>query len=271
MIFKGYKVKQIFLAVWAYRFFVISSIRTEFKSRFARSKFGGLWIVLHPLALVLVYALILSHIMTAKLPGVASQYAYPIYILSGMVGWTLFSEILGRSLTVFTDNANMLKKMSFPKLTLPLITIGSAFINFMMLFVMMFVVFGFLGHLPYHALHWLPLLIVLTMGLSMGIGLFFGVLNVFIRDIGQIMNIVLQFWFWLTPIVYMSSIISPKYHWLLMLNPMTGITMGYQNILLYDKAPDLELLLYPTGVTAVFLLLALFIFKKASTEMTDVL
>lgn len=264
-------MRRIFLAVWAYRFFIISSIKTEFKSRFVRSKFGGLWMVLHPLALVLIYALILSQIMTAKLPGVATQYAYPIYILSGMVGWTLFSEIFGRSLTVFIDNGNLIKKMAFPKLALPLITIGSAFVNFLLLFVMMFVVFGFLGHLPFHALHWLPLLIVLTVGLALGMGLFFGILNVFIRDIGQVMNIVLQFWFWLTPIVYMMSIVPEKYHWLFMLNPMTGITMGYQNILLYDKAPDLNLLVYPIIFAFVFLLLAMIIFKKANEEMADVL
>ena len=264
-------MRRIFLALWAYRFFIISSIKTEFRSRFVRSKFGGLWMVLHPLALVLIYALILSQIMTAKLPGVATQYAYPIYILAGMVGWTLFSEIFGRSLTVFIENGNLIKKMAFPKLALPLITIGSAFVNFLLLFVMMFVVFGLLGHLPFHALHWIPLLVILTVGLAVGMGLFFGILNVFIRDIGQVMNIVLQFWFWLTPIVYMMSIVPEKYHWMFMLNPMTSITMGYQNILLYDKAPDLSLLIYPSIFAFVFLLLAMIIFKEANEEMADVL
>ncbi len=264
-------MKGIILAVWAYRFFILSSIKTEFRSKFVRSKLGGFWLVLHPLALVLIYALILSQIMTAKLPGVASQYAYPIYILSGMVGWTVFAEILGRSLTVFIDNGNLLKKLAFPKLALPLITIGTALINFFILFAMMFIVFGFLGHLPYHALYWIPLLLVLTVSLAVGIGLFFGVLNVFIRDIGQALNIILQFWFWLTPVVYMLSIIPEKYHWLLMLNPMTGITMGYQNILLYDKAPDFSLLVYPTLFAIVFLILAMIIFRKGNEEMADVL
>jgi len=261
----------MFRRVWAYRYFISSSIRTEFKSRFARSKLGGFWMVLHPLAQVLVYALILSQIMTAKLPAVSSQYAYPIYILSGIVGWTLFSEILGRQLTVFIDNANILKKMTFPKLALPLITIGSALVNFGMLFVSMFVVFGFLGHLPYHALYWMPILILLTIGLASGIGIFFGVINVFVRDIGQVFQIVLQFWFWLTPIVYMSSIVPEKYQWIIMLNPMTSIVMGYQNILLYDKAPDLNALLYPASVTLVFCVLALVLFVRANEEMADVL
>lgn len=264
-------MKIMLLAVWTYRYFIVSSIKTEFKSRFSRSRFGGFWMILHPLALVLIYALILSEIMTAKLPEVTTSYAYPIYILSGMVGWTLFSEILGRSMGIFIDNGNLIKKMTFPKLTLPLITMGSAFVNFLILFSMMFVVFAFLGHIPYHAIYWIPLLVGITMALAIGIGLFFGTINVFIRDVGQVMSIVLQFWFWLTPIVYISSIIPEKYQDLLMLNPMTGITMGYQNVLLYDKAPDFSLLIYPSIFALIFLVLAMVIFKKASKEMSDVL
>ena len=264
-------MKQLLLPLWAYRYFILSSIKTEFRSRFARSKLGGLWMVLHPLAMVLIYALILSQIMTAKLPEVTTQYAYPIYILSGIVGWMLFSEVLGRCLTVFIDNGNLLKKMSFPKLALPLIVIGSGLINSLMLFITMFVVFGFLGHLPYHELQWIPLLVLITLGLAVGIGVFFGVLNVFMRDVGQVMNIALQFWFWLTPIVYMASIVPEKYHWLLMLNPMTGVTMGFHHVLLYDKVPDASLLIYPSLFAMVSLFLAMVMFKKASEEMADVL
>lgn len=264
-------MKQLFLPLWAYRYFVVSSIKTELRTRFARSKLGGAWMVLHPLALVLIYALILSRLMTAKLPEVSTQYAYPIYILSGIIGWTLFSEILGRCLTVFIDNGNLLKKMSFPKLALPLIIIGSGLVNFALLFITMFVVFAFLGHHPFGALYWVPLLVLITLGLAIGIGLFFGVLNVFMRDVGQVMTIVLQFWFWLTPIVYMISIVPAKYHWLMMLNPMTGVTMGFHNVLLYDKAPDISLLVYPSIFSIVMLILAMFIFKKASEEMADVL
>ena len=259
------------LAVWAYRYFILSSIKTELKTRFARSKLGGFWMILHPLAQVLVYALILSQIMRAKLPEVETQYAYPIYILSGMVAWTLFSEVLNRSINIFVANANLLKKLSFPKLTLPIITIGTALVNFTLFLIVMFLVFGLLGHLPYHALQWLPLLIVITLALAIGIGLFFGTLNVFFRDIGQLMEVVLNFWFWLTPIVYMITIVPEKYHALFMLNPMTGIVMGFQSILLYDKAPNLHLLIYPTIVAVASMLLAMFVFYKAREEMADVL
>lgn len=264
-------MKRVLFPLWAYRYFIVSSIRTEFKSRFARSKLGGLWMILNPLAMVLIYALILSQIMSTKLPGVTTQYAYPIYLLSGVIGWTLFSEVLGRCLNIFIDNGNLLKKMLFPKLALPIIVIGSGLVNFFLMFLTMFVVFGFLGHLPLHALYWIPLLVVITLGLAVGIGLFFGVLNVFMRDVGQIMNVVLQFWFWLTPIVYMLTIVPTNYIWLIKLNPMTGLVMGYHSVLLYDKAPDLIELIYPTSFAAVFLILAVVIFRKANEEMADVL
>lgn len=264
-------MREVLRAVWAYRYFIISSIKTEFRSRFVRSKLGAVWMILHPLAQVLVYALILSQIMTAKLPGVATQYAYPIYILSGIIGWTLFAEILSKSLNIFISNANLLKKISFPKLALPLITIGTALVNFTIFLVMMFIVFGFLGHLPIHALQWIPILTLLTLTLALGIGLFLGTLNVFIRDIGQFMEIALNFWFWLTPVVYMMSIVPQKYHVLFMLNPMTGIVLGFQNVLLYDKAPDLSILIYPTLFAITSMILAMIVFYKAREEMADVL
>jgi lipopolysaccharide transport system permease protein len=135
----------------------------------------------------------------------------------------------------------------------------------------MFIVFAFLGHMPLHAIYWLPILILITIGLSIGIGLILGTINVFIRDIGQAMTIILQFWFWLTPIVYMPSIIPEKYQGLLMMNPMTGIIMGYQSVLVYDKTPDAGLLIYPAIVAAATMVLAMIIFRRASEEMADVL
>ena len=264
-------MKNIFLAVWNYRYFILSSIKTEFRTRFARSKLGTFWIVMHPLAQVLIYALVLSQIMKSKLPGIESHYAYPIYLLAGMLGWSLFSDIMGKLLTVFISNANLLKKVSFPKLVLPVIAIGSTLVNFVLMLLIMFIVFAFLGHMPYHALYWLPLLIVLTIGLAVGIGLLLGTFNVFMRDIGQMMNIILQFWFWLTPVVYMPSIIPERYHFLLMLNPLTGIIMGYHDVLVYDKSPDIATLLYPAIFAIVAMFFSLVIFRKASTEMADVL
>ena len=227
--------------------------------------------VIHPLAQVLVYALILSHILQAKLPHIQSEYAYSIYLLAGILGWNLFVEVLAKTLNIFIDNANLLKKVNFPKLTLPLIAIGSALINFILLFFIILIVFAMLGHIPYHAIYAIPVVVVVTLILAMGIGLFLGILNVFIRDIGQVMDVVLNFWFWLTPIVYMVSIIPQEYRGLLLLNPMSSIIIAYQDILVYDRFPQWSLLVYPMVLGMVMLYMAMFMYKKAHQEMADVL
>jgi len=258
-------------AIWSYRYFILSSIKTEFYTKFVRSKLGGLWIILYPLAQVAIYAVVLSAVLSAKLPGIDSQYAYAIYLMSGIFGWTLFSDILTRCITIFLDNANLIKKMSFPKITLPLIIVGSSLVNSVFLFIAMLVVFALLGHMPnLYIFYAIPLVLIIIL-LSLGFGLFLGVLNVFLRDIGQIVPIVLQFWFWLTPIVYSWSIIPEKYLVYVMLNPMASVIKSFQNVLAYKRPPDLELLYYPVGVGMFFFVLAIFIYLKANEEMADVL
>ncbi len=258
-------------AIWAYRFFIISSIKTEFLTRFATSKLGAIWMVIHPLAQVAVYALVLSAVLKAKLPNIDNQYAYAIYLMAGTLGWTLFMELFNKSLNIFIENGNLIKKMSFPKITLPLIATGSVLVNNILMFVAILVVFGLLGHFPSEHIFWLPLLMIVTLSLALGLGLMLGVINVFVRDVGQIVPIILNFWFWLTPIVYVADMLPEEYRDFFYYNPMTGIVMGYQNILVYDKAVDIETLVYPVTLAICSLALALFMYSRANEEMADVL
>jgi len=258
-------------AIWAYRFFIISSIKTEFRSRFARSSLGGIWMILHPLAQVAIYALVLSAVLKAKLPNIDNQFAYAIYLMAGTLGWSLFLEVFSRSLNIFIENGNLIKKMAFPKITLPLIVTGSALVNNILLFGAILAVFGLLGHMPTMQLLWLPVLIVVTLALGLGLGLMLGIINVFIRDIGQIIPIILQFWFWLTPIVYVADTLPEEYRDFFYYNPMTGIIEGYQNILVYDKPIDLSTLTYPIVLASISMVLALFMYFRANEEMADAL
>ena len=258
-------------ALWVYRYFIISTIKTEFYTRLARSRLGIAWVVIHPLAQVAMYAFVLSAVLSSKLPGIESRYAYAIYLMAGMSSWTLFLEVINRSLNVFIDNANLLKKMAFPKLTLPIVIAGSSLLSNLVLLVAILVVFGLLGHYPFYALTWLPLLILLNLSLALSFGLFLGILHVFIRDIGQLMPMLLQLWFWLTPIVYIADIIPEKFHFLLSLNPMHAVAIGYQAVLAYGKTPELATLLYPLALTILMATAAAWMYKKSHEEMADVL
>jgi len=259
-------------SAWRYRHFILSSIHTEFRARVARSRLGAVWMIIPPLAQAAIFALILAEVMAAKLPGMAnSKFAYAIYLLSGMLAWSLFSEIVSRCLTVFIDNANLLKKMAFPRINLPLIIAGSALINNLLLLLAILVVFALLGHVPGRQVAWIPLLIFLAMGLGLGVGLLLGVFNVFVRDVGQVVPIVLQLGFWFTPIVYTPDVVPENVRALLKLNPMTTIVQGFHNAMLFDRPPEFAALAWVSALALLLMMAALALFRRASGEMVDAL
>ncbi|WP_172124356.1 MULTISPECIES: ABC transporter permease [unclassified Devosia] len=261
----------LFQAALNYRYFIWSAIRLDFRARVARSGLGVLWIVLSPLSQVAIYAFVLSALMSSRLPGIDNRFAYSIYLMAGFSAWFLFTEILNRSLTIFIDNANALKKIAFPRIVLPLITLGAALVNNLIFFVLVLAAYALLGHNPGWALLWFPVLTVLTAALGLGLGLTLGVLNVFIRDVAQAVGILLQFGFWMTPIVYIIDIIPESYRFILMFNPMFWVVDGYHRVLVYGQAPNL-LSLACLAVLAVGLMaLAMTLFRRSSGEMVDVL
>lgn len=258
-------------AAWAYRNLIWSSIKSHFVGQFARSKLGFFWLVLNPLAQVAIYALILSKLMAAKSQGIEGGYGYVIYLMAGILSWTLFAEIVSSCTNLFIEKADLLKKIAFPKICLPLIVLGRALINNIFLLTAILLVFSLLGHVPGSAIIWFIPVLFVNLMFAFGVGITLGVINVFIRDVGQIMNIVLQFWFWLTPIVYMASIIPERFQHLLALNPMYSVVTGYQKILVFGESPFSVVFIIVAGLSAVLLFVSLFVFRRASAEMVDAL
>lgn len=259
----------MFRGLWEYRSFVTNSIRNEFIARFARSRLGGVWMIIHPLAQVAIYALILSNVLAAKLPGIDNKYAYALYLMAGMLAWNLFSEIVSRCLTVFIDNGNLMKKMRFPRIALPVIIVGSSLLNNLLLFVAVLVVFAILGHYPTLQMFWLAPMSLAVVALAVGLGLVIGVLNVFIRDIGQVVPIVLQVLFWFTPIVYSANIIPEAFRGALAYNPLYPIVVSYQSVMVYGAAPDMRHILTAVALALCLMALGLFLFRRAAPEMVD--
>lgn len=258
-------------SLWAYRSFIRSSIRNEFVARFARSRLGGFWMILHPLAQVAIYALILSSVLAAKLPGVDNSYAYALYLTAGIVAWSLFAEIVSRCLTLFIDNGNLMKKMRFPRIAMPAIVTGACLLNYSLLLAAVLVVFALLGHVPGVEILWLIPLTLATVALALGLGLMLGVINVFVRDVGQVTPIVIQALFWFTPIVYPIEIVPETLRGALAYNPMLPIVSAYHDILVFGNAPAVVPLVITLAVALTLLLLSLFMFRRAAPEMVDAL
>lgn len=262
---------ELFRALWRYRYFIVSSVRNEFRARVARSQLGAIWMVLQPLAQVAIFTLVLSEVLAARLPGTDNVHAYAIYLMAGSLVWSLFNEITSRCLSIFVDNASLLKKIVFPRICLPLVVVGSALVNSLLLFLAMVLIFALMGHLPSWEMLWLIPVMALTVAFALGLGLLLGVLNVFLRDVGQVMAIVLQLWFWLTPIVYMPSIVPAAYrHWF-ELNPLFPIVQASHQVILYQQPPELTGLAWVAGLSALLLGAALLLFRRASPDMVDVL
>jgi len=188
-----------------------------------------------------------------------------------MLAWSLFSEVITRCLTLFIDKGNLLKKILFPLICLPLIVAGSSLFNNLLLLISMIVVFGAFGHPLNTYMIWLLFFILITLMLALSIGVILGILNVFVRDIGQIVPIILQLGFWATPIVYTPDVLPPSLRSLLPLNPMATLVHNFQNILLYNRAPDFFNLSYLIGIIFALCFFAFFLFRRAGAEMVDVL
>ena len=260
---------QMLRALWAYRGFIFGSVRREFQAKYSNSLLGAAWTVINPLAMIVVYTVVFSQIMRAKLPGVDSQFAYSIYLCAGVLTWTFFSETVSRAQNVFLENANLLKKISFPRLCLPVIVVANASLNFAIIFGLFTIFLIASGSFPgvvYLAMF--PVLLIQVL-FSVGLGITLGVLNVFFRDVGQLFGVVLQFWFWLTPVVYPIDILPAVVRSALRYNPMTNIITSYQNILVNGIWPDWSSL-WPVTIIAVLLCFwGMFLFRKHAGEMVD--
>jgi lipopolysaccharide transport system permease protein len=207
--------------------------------------------------------------MQTRLPGIDSPYAYSIFLMAGLLPWGFFSEIVNRGQNMFIHNASLLKKVNVPKICIPAIVVVGSAVNFAIVFGLFLIFLIWSGTFPgWAALALIPILL-LQIFLALSLAMILGVLNVFFRDVGQFFGIFIQFWFWLTPIVYSITIIPAQYHAFFLLNPMTPIVLAYQRIFLEHQMPLWETLAPVFGVVLVLNLLALRLFQRRAAEMVD--
>jgi len=262
-------ITPLLKSVWAYRGFILGSVRREFQLRYRGTMLGVAWTVLHPLALILVYTIIFTQVMKARLPGSGGPYSYSIYLCSGIVTWGLFAEIINRCQSVFLDNANLIKKLNFPRLVLPTIVVVTAVLNFLIVFIVFLAFLLLSGNMPGISLFAMFPLLAVQVLFSVGLGVIIGVLNVFFRDAGQLTGILIQFWFWATPIVYPASILPEWIQPLMNLNPLYHLSSGYQLIFVANQWPQWNNVLLVMLFSIAIILYAFRLFRRHSGEIVD--
>lgn len=256
-------------ALWGYRGFILGSVKREFQTKYRNSLLGAAWNIINPLSMIIVYTIIFSQLMKSRLPGVDSTYGFSIYLCTGVLTWGLFSEITTRATGMFLEHANLLKKLSFPRLCLPVTVVSNAVLNFAIVFGLFTIFLILSGSFPGWVFLSLAPLILLLILFAIGIGITLGVLNVFFRDIGQFFGILLSFWFWLTPIVYPINILPENVKHLMMFNPITPLMTAFQGVILRGEWPQWHSL-WPIALISVSLcVFGLRLFRKRSGEMVD--
>lgn len=252
-----------------YRHFIGGSVAREFHARYQNSVLGALWAVINPFAMIVVYTVIFSQVMKNRLAGADSTFAYSIHLCAGLLAWNLFAEIVSKCQTVFVDNANLMKKLSFPQLCLPLVSVINALINFLIIFGLFTLFLLLTGNFPGWVYFLMFPLLLVQIIFASGLGLVLGVLNVFFRDVGQFVGIALQFWFWMTPVVYQVAVLPQALQRFVLLNPMADFVMAYQDILLGQRLPDGIPILAMTVLALLVFAWGLHVFGKHAADMVD--
>jgi len=260
--------------MWEYRELLYFLTWRDIKVRYKQAVLGVAWAVLQPLVTMIVFTIVFQ--MIAKVsytPGVVNgkEIPYPIFTYVGLLPWNLFAGALGRAGTSLVGNANLLTKVYFPRLVIPISAVIAGLIDFVIAFVVFLVLMAAYGIAPSWHMVWLPLLVLLAMVTSLAFGLWFSALNVLYRDVAYIIPFLLQIWMFLTPIIYEPPAFAnhPTYRFLYNLDPMVGVVQGFRWALIGGDHPSGMVALATVGMLVV-LGTGLLYFKRMERTFADV-
>ena len=261
--------KRIVTSCLQYRGLIKAITLREVYSRYAASLLGPLWIIFPPLFSVLVYTFVFARLLNPKMSGIDSPYAYTIYVCAGTVVWTAFLEVITKAKEVFIANAQLIKKASFPRVVLFVPIVIIAFLNAAVVLgvnVLLVTALGFSFKLSSFLLY-IPS-ILLIMFLALGLGAVLAIINVFLRDAGQLTGTFCQILYWATPIVYPLSVIPEKWHLLLSLNPVLPI-IDLARYAFLDAPMNFWMLLYPFTLSLLSGWLAIVMYRRSRSDILD--
>ncbi len=238
----------------------------DLKVRYKQTLLGASWAVLKPFLNMVVFTIFFGGL--AKVPS--EGVPYPIFSFAALLPWELFSNALSISSRSLVQNRHMITKIYFPRVILPLSSTLSGVVDFLIAFVILLAMMAFYRIQPTLNMLTLPLFLLLAIVAALGVGLWLSALNVLYRDIGYITPFLTQFWLFITPIVYPTSMIPEQWRVLYSLNPMTGVVEGFRWAILGTQqgAPGLTLYI-SIAVSVVLLVSGMYYFKRMERHFSD--
>jgi len=256
------KLKEL----WTHRELLYFLIWRDIKVRYKQTALGATWAILQPLMTMLVFSLFFGRL--AKIPS--DGVPYPIFSYAALVPWTFFANGLTQSSNSLVGSANLITKVYFPRLSIPIATVLSGIVDFLLAFLVLLVMMLGYGILPKGNIIWLPLLLLLALVTSLGVGLWLSAMNVQFRDVRFLVPFIVQFWMLATPIAYPTSLLSEPWRTIYGLNPMVGVVEGFRWAMLgTNSAPGAPILV--SAVVAIALLISgAFYFRRMEKSFADI-
>ena len=257
------QVKQLFKTrdlVWAW------TVRT-LRGRYQQSALGWLWAIVQPVATVAIFAIVFTRIVPVNTGGVP----YILFSYSAVVPWTLLTTSVTDMAMSLVQNMNLVGKIYFPREALPIATLLARLADFAISFLLL-IVLVIVYRIPVSVpgLLFLPLIFLIQLALILGLGIGSAALNVFYRDVDPFLKLIIQVWFYASPILYPVSLVPEQWRWMYYLNPMAGILAAYRDVLIYNQLPG-DYLLPAAGISLLIFFLGYWFFKRVEYQFADII
>jgi len=253
--------------LWNYRELLYFLTWRDVKVRYKQTALGVAWAIIQPLFTMLIFTLFFG-----KLAGIEAQTGgipYPVFAYAGLLPWTFFSNALTSSGNSLVGSAQLITKVYFPRMIIPGAAVAAGLVDFAIAFVILVILMFYYGAVPAWTVVMLPVLVLLTVVLALGMGMWFSALNVKYRDVRFALPFLVQLWMFVSPVIYPSTFLPQKYRWLLMLNPLTGIIEGYRSAL-FGKPFNWTALGVSTLIAVFLLIYASYSFKRMEKTFADI-
>ena len=251
--------------LWQYRELLYFLSWRDIKVRYKQTLLGAAWAIMQPVLTMLLFSVFFGKL--AKMPS--DGIPYPLFAYTALVPWTLFANALTQSSNSLVQNANLLKKVYFPRLVMPISSVISGVVDFLCAFIALAAMMLFYGVLPTSNMIWLPFLLILAFGTALGVGLWLSAINVQFRDVRHAMPFLTQFWLFATPIAYPSSLLSEPWRTLYAINPMVGVVEGFRWALLGTETAPGPMLLVSALAALIVLVGGAFYFRRMEKTFAD--
>ena len=248
-----------------------SFAKRDFKERYFGTGLGQLWYILSPIITIFIYTVIFSDFMKMKLDIVDNTYAYSIYIVPGLLAWLSFSKVLALLTNSISEKSNLIKKINVPMYVFHLSIFITEFALFLLSITLGVVFLVLINYTVNLTFLWLIPIMLLQTIFVFSLGVIISLFVPFFKDLKEAVPVIIQLWFWMTPIIYMKEMIADKYPLILVYNPFYHYVHLYQDIFLFAKAPSIYELLVITSISFLSLMTSAYLYKKMISTIKDII